>query len=91
MNWELDICGDEAIHFPELEECNECDVFEERLTAIEQLLEGFSRTEIAMTDGDGLETTATIAAHVQIASLNDDNTDSENSSDSGSDDGGADD
>lgn len=66
MAWELDVCGDEAIHMPENEKCDECAEFAQRLEVVEELLDGFARKTITMIDSAGTTTTATVAATVEI-------------------------
>lgn len=61
----IHICGDQSIWMPELTECNECDIFEERLSAIEALLENMSRIVIAKTDSEDGTVTVTSVGTVE--------------------------
>lgn len=64
MENHISICGDQAIWMPELTECNECDVFEERLSTLETLLNGMGHVEFAKTDSEGETVTVTTVGTV---------------------------
>lgn len=64
MENKISVCGDQAIFMPELTECNECDVFEERLSALESLLENMGQIEFAKTDAEGETVTVTTVGTV---------------------------
>lgn len=64
MENHISICGDEAIYMPSLTECNECDIFEERLSTLETLLKDMGHVEISETDNEGETVTVTTVGTV---------------------------
>lgn len=66
MENRISVCGDQAIFMPELTECDECDVFEERLSALETLLENMGHVELSKTDSEGDVVTVTTVGTVEV-------------------------
>lgn len=62
----ISICGDQAIFMPELTECNECDIFEERLSVLEKLLENMGHVVQYKTDSAGETVTVTTVGTVEV-------------------------
>lgn len=62
----ISICGDQSIFMPVTAECNECDIFEERLSALEQLLKNMGHVVQYKTDSAGETVTVTTVGTVEV-------------------------
>lgn len=69
MAWDLDICGDEAIHMPENETCDECAAFAARLEVLEELLEGMGKVVLEKTDAAGNKVAVTVIGSAEHSAI----------------------
>lgn len=66
INNHISICGDQAVWMPETKPCDECDIFEERLSALETLLKNMGHVVQYKTDSEGETVTVTTVGTVQV-------------------------